>query len=269
MLKQRLIVAVILATIGIGMIFLGGWALTIFVIFLLGMAAWEYGQLFRQGEYQPATWLVITGVILSCLMRMFFGFNHSDLLLSSLTLLTMAWHVFAYERGSRSPGSDFSITLAGFVYIGWLGAYFISLRNLPDGTMWLLLVISAICFADSAAYILGRWLGKHKLSPRVSNGKTWEGYIGGILVGLVLTTALAAWIHLRVPAITWQIGLFLGAVLGILAPLGDLGESMLKRQFGVKDSSRLLLDHGGFLDRMDSWLWAAAIGYYLIIWQIG
>jgi phosphatidate cytidylyltransferase len=265
MLKQRLIVTFIIAPIGIGAIMLGGWALTLFLVTFLGMAAWEYSQLFRRGEYRPATWIIVAGVVLACVLREVFNFTYSDLFLSISILLSMGWHVFAYEFGSLRPGSDFTITLSGILYLGWLGAYFISLRGLPYGAWWVLLVIGAINFADSAAYFIGRGLGKHKLSPRTSNGKTWEGYIGGVLVGTTLTTLMATWMHVYVPTITWSVGLILGTAISILAPLGDIGESMLKRQFGVKDSSNILLAHGGFLDRMDSWLWAAPIGYYLVL----
>jgi phosphatidate cytidylyltransferase len=114
--------------------------------------------------------------------------------------------------------------------------------------------------------VIGKRFGKHQLSPRVSPKKTWEGYLGGILFAMILTPLLAAGWHLRAPAVTPLDGLIIGAVISVFAPLGDLGESMLKRQFGLKDSSNLLPGHGGAMDRIDTWLWAAAIGYYLVLW---
>jgi phosphatidate cytidylyltransferase len=154
-------------------------------------------------------------------------------------------------------------------YIGWFGAYFISLRNLPEGKWWILVVLPAVWFADTGAYFIGKRFGRHKLSPRLSPKKTWEGYLGGIVVGVILTALFAAlW---RVGAgpnsgITVLRGALMGLVMGIFPTLGDLGESMIKRQMGVKDSGNILPGHGGAFDRIDSWLWAVVMGYYLIVW---
>ncbi len=104
------------------------------------------------------------------------------------------------------------------------------------------------------------------MMDKVSPKKSWEGYIGGVIITCILTSLLALWFHHWVNVISWQKGLLIGAVLGILAPLGDFGESMLKRQFNMKDSSQLIPGHGGFLDRVDSFLFAAVFGYYLILW---
>ncbi|MDZ4158765.1 MAG: CDP-archaeol synthase, partial [Anaerolineaceae bacterium] len=107
---------------------------------------------------------------------------------------------------------------------------------------------------------------RHKLAPRVSPRKTWEGYLGGIVTGCAGTVLFAALWNLAAPAITPLKGLVIGLVLPVLAPLGDLGESMLKRQFGIKDSSSILPGHGGVLDRIDTWIWAGVLGYYMITW---
>ena len=177
----------------------------------------------------------------------------------------------SYERGREEAGTDFAITLSGVLYIGWLGAYLVSVRSLPEGMWWVLLVLPAIWFADAGAYFIGRAFGRHKLSPRLSPKKTWEGYIGGVVVAPIGTALLAVlWASLAGPgsAITPLDGAILGLVLGVVAPLGDLGESMIKRQFGVKDLGKILPGHGGAFDRIDLWLWAAAIGYYIIIWLL-
>jgi phosphatidate cytidylyltransferase len=132
-----------------------------------------------------------------------------------------------------------------------------------------LLVLSAVWIADSGAYFIGRAFGKHKLSPRLSPKKTWEGYLGGVLTGTIGTALMALlFMNLAGPDTTialWK-GALLGLILSVLTTLGDLGESMFKRQVGVKDSSNLIPGHGGVFDRIDSWLWAVAIGYYVIVW---
>ncbi|RPJ37909.1 MAG: CDP-archaeol synthase, partial [Chloroflexi bacterium] len=99
-----------------------------------------------------------------------------------------------------------------------------------------------------------------------SPNKSWEGYVGGVIGGALFALLMASIWQLRAPAVTPMKGLILGFVICAIVPLGDLGESMLKRCFGVKDSSNLLPGHGGVLDRIDTWLWAAPIGYYLILY---
>jgi phosphatidate cytidylyltransferase len=111
--------------------------------------------------------------------------------------------------------------------------------------------------------------GKHKMTPRLSPKKSWEGYFAGlftsILVGAFFSYAFSSLGHQPLGGmITPLQGAFLGLVIGALAPLGDLGESMLKRQGGLKDSSNVFPGHGGFFDRIDSWIWGAALGYLMI-----
>jgi phosphatidate cytidylyltransferase len=121
--------------------------------------------------------------------------------------------------------------------------------------------------ADSFAYLVGVRFGRHKIAPRLSPKKSWEGYFGGI-VGAVLFSALWAWGWREwvnpAAVITPLRGALLGLAMGIFPVMGDLGESMIKRQFGVKDSGHILPGHGGIFDRIDSWLWALPIAYYII-----
>ncbi len=271
MLKQRIIVAAILLPIGLLAIYLGGAAFAAIVALLLGFAGWEYAQLFRSGEYRPASALVVAGVLLIIAGRLLSGFESAPWIITLFVLASMTVHLVAYERGREEAGTDFAITLSGVLYIGWLGAYLVSIRSLQEGMWWVLLVLPAIWLADAGAYFIGRAIGRHKLSPRLSPKKTWEGYIGGVVVALIGTALLAVlWGSLagQGSAITPLDGAILGLVLGVVAPLGDLGESMIKRQFGVKDSGKILPGHGGAFDRIDSWLWAAAIGYYIILWLL-
>jgi len=118
--------------------------------------------------------------------------------------------------------------------------------------------------ADTGGYVFGKRLGRHLLSPHVSPNKTWEGYIGGIFFGVLASLLFGSLWHVRAPAVTIPRAFVIGLVLSVIAPLGDLGESMIKRQFGLKDSGSILPGHGGMMDRLDSWLWAATIGYYLV-----
>jgi phosphatidate cytidylyltransferase len=162
------------------------------------------------------------------------------------------------------------------MYIGFLGAYLVSLRNLPEGLWWVLLALPAVWLADSGAYFVGRAYGKHKMSKRLSPKKSWEGYFGGIVVGTLGSVLLALlWQYLAglwpqslesANLITLLNAAILGLILSTLTTLGDLGESMIKRQFGAKDSSNLLPGHGGVFDRIDSWLWAGIISYFVVFY---
>jgi phosphatidate cytidylyltransferase len=248
---------------------LSPWPFSLLVALFLSLAAWEFWKIFQKGQYRPSGVILIAGVALLTLFRAAWGIEASAGLLAMLCLASMAYHVFDHERGAKTPAIDFVITVSGLVYLGWLGPYLISTRDLPDGQWWLLLVLAAVWFADMLAYEVGRRIGKTKLAPVTSPGKTWEGLIAGILGSLVLTV-LSAWVLNRfaTPSITLLDGLIVALVMTVLTPLGDLGESLLKRQFGVKDSSNLLPGHGGFLDRLDTWIWAGALGFYLIVWIV-
>lgn len=265
MLAQRLIVTILLVPVGIIVVAAGGWVLAAVVTAALGYGAWEYWRIYAHGGYRPSAAILIAGVMGLVLARQMYQFSGSGLILSALVLLAMGRQVVQFERGSETSAIDFNITLGGILYLGWLGAYLISLRNLPNGLWWFLLVLPANWFADATAYFVGSHFGRHKMSPRVSPNKSWEGYAGGVVGGALGCALLAALWHLRAPAITPLMGFILGLVIASISPLGDLGESMLKRGFGVKDSSHLLPGHGGVMDRIDSWLWGTAIGYYLIL----
>jgi phosphatidate cytidylyltransferase len=269
MLLKRVLVAIVLLPIGLAAIIAGGWYLTALVGLFLGLAAWEYVTLFRTDGLQPAVVLVIGGTLLLLIGRNINGFEDAPWMISLVILMSMTYHLVAYERGRDQAGTDFGVTLGGIFYIGWIGAYFISLRNLPDGKWWILVVLPAVWFADSAAYFIGKRFGRHHLSPRLSPKKTWEGYLGGIIVGVLLTAGFCYFLQTWAGAsevITPLRGALVGLVMGIFPTLGDLGESMIKRQVGVKDSGKILPGHGGAFDRVDSWIWAVVIGYYMVFW---
>ncbi len=176
----------------------------------------------------------------------------------------MSYHLIAYERGSNNSATDFAISLAGLAYLGILGPHLISLRLLPEGLWWFMLIMPVAWLADSGAFFIGSRFGKHRMAPRLSPKKSWEGYFGGIVTGILAGILFSYLWGFVSPAMSICRGIIVGVVLSVFPTLGDLGESMLKRQFGVKDSGNLLPGHGGALDRVDSWIWAAAIGYYLV-----
>jgi phosphatidate cytidylyltransferase len=268
MLRQRTLVVIFLLPLGMAIIYWGGAAYVAFIALILGLAAWEYVNLYRTAGLRPVGVIVIGGVLATTLARAIDGFGSAPWILGALVLVSMGYHSITYERGRDQAAVDLGITLGGIMYIGWLGAYLISIRDISNGLWWELLVLPAVWSADTGAYFIGRRFGRHQFSPRLSPKKTWEGYFGGIVTGILGGALFAALWGIRVgPEVMqpWH-GAVLGLVLAVITPLGDLGESMIKRQVGAKDSSNLIPGHGGMLDRIDSWLWAVTIGYYIVIW---
>ncbi len=263
--RTRLLVADIFVPVTVFFAFQGGIPFLAFVGAVVCVAAWEFWRIFKQGGYAPSLPVMLFFAAIVVLMRYIWGLEHIELWFGGLLLVAMFVHILQQQSGNPKAASNLALTVFGTVYIGFVGAYAISIRNLEHGLLWTLLVFPIISIADSGAYIFGRLFGKHKMLPLVSPKKSWEGYIGGIITGSLGGWGLAALWHIASPAVLPLHGLILGAVISTLAPFGDFGESMVKRQFGIKDSSNILPGHGGIFDRIDSSLWAAFLGYYLIL----
>lgn len=272
-MQTRVLVSALLLPFLLGFVALGGWAYGLVIAGLVIQASLEYAGLFQTAGLRPAGWLIAASGAILVLGRAWAAFDLAPLAVSLIILAVMTWYVMEFERGNPHAATDFAISLAGVFYLGWLGAYLVSLRALPDGLWWTLTVLSGVWAADSFAYLVGSRIGRHKMAPHLSPKKSWEGYLGGIVLG-VPVTALLALVWQALAAITGggAIGVtplraaWVGLAMTVFPTLGDLGESMIKRQVGVKDSGNLLPGHGGIFDRIDSWLWGAVIGYYLIVY---
>ncbi len=272
MLASRLIVAIVLLPLGAWVIAQGGLPLTLVVALLGGVAAWEVAHMLGKVGYRATEWGMPVGAALLVLARHQGGFEGAAFALSLVILGSMTYHLIDFERGRQQAATDFAVSMMGMIYCGWLASYLVSLRALPEGKWWFLIALPAVWLADSGAYLIGSRFGKRPFSPRLSPHKTWEGYWAGLASGTLSGWALAALWSLGAGQATaiapWK-GAALGLILSALTPLGDLGESMIKRQAGVKDSSHILPGHGGIFDRIDSWIWAGVLGYYLVAWWLG
>ena len=266
MLAKRMIVIVVLMPVFLLLNAAGGLAFTLLAMVVLGLAAWEYWRMFASGGHQPAAVVLIGGVLVMTAARYVGSFNISELMLCLLSMIAMAVHTIQYERGREQAATDLVVTLAGLLYFGWLGPYVVSLRALPGGLYWLLLVLITVWLVDIGGYVIGGWIGRLRIAPRTSPKKSWEGFLGGIVFSVLGGGLVALLLGMVVPGLTFKSGALLGIVISLLSPLGDLGESMVKRQFGFKDSSNLLPGHGGIWDRIDSWIWTWVIGYYMIVY---
>lgn len=169
--------------------------------------------------------------------------------------------LFKAAGGAIPTAASAAITVLGAAWIGLGLAHLVLIRELPEhGPLALFTVVIAVFASDTAAYAAGRLVGRHKMAPQTSPGKTWEGFAAGsILAVLVPFFALYEEGFVTVPE-----SLVLGAAIALMAPIGDLFESAMKRDARVKDSGRLLLGHGGMLDRIDAFLFTGAAVYYLL-----
>jgi phosphatidate cytidylyltransferase len=245
-----------------------GWVVYCGVIMLAsGLAALELRSMLRQGGFDPID-LVLIGLTLALPLDAALRGAGSDagsvvtpdgMLL--ITLAVLGGLVVLVLRGDAEHGMvDWALSVALALYVGGLMQYYLPLRRLPDGGLWVvsLLVLSWVC--DSCAYFVGRAFGRRRLAPRISPSKSVEGAAAG-LVGAAVVGAIIGLVLDRGVALMAGYGL----AIGVATVIGDLAESGLKRQTGVKDSGVLIPGHGGILDRMDSLLFCAPIAYAYVL----
>jgi len=174
-------------------------------------------------------------------------------------LAAMAW-----SPGMEGAADRVGRLLLGTIYVGGLLAFVPLVRRLDQGVGWIFVLLATTWLGDTGAFFAGKFLGRHKMAPRLSPKKTWEGFVGGFIAAAG-GAVLFGWLtDLQVP---WPWLLAVGAVVDIFGVLGDLAESLLKRAFGVKDSGTIMPGHGGMLDRVDSVMFAAPV-LYLLAWLI-
>ena len=189
----------------------------------------------------------------------------TPLLLTSAVLLSLIWSLLRPQKETAFIG--WAWTMAGILYLGWLLSHLVALRGLDDGRNWVFFALLINSASDTAAFFTGRALGKRPLAPQISPGKTWEGTTGGILGAILVSLLFLLPTPLSLPLTWWQ-AVLLGLLVSIFGQLGDLVESLFKRNMGVKDSGRLIPGHGGILDRIDSVVFAGVVVYYYVIWAI-
>jgi phosphatidate cytidylyltransferase len=180
-----------------------------------------------------------------------------------IILLVLAVLVMAVSQDLSSTISHMGMALFGILFIGFLLAYVSLIRNMPNGRTWVLFLIITVWAGDISALLSGSFLGKHKLYPKISPNKTFEG-LGGAIVGSIIVALAFSWLF--IPNLKMGFCILLALGLGILGQLGDFTESMLKRSAQVKDSGTLIPGHGGMLDRLDSFLFSAPFLHYSLLY---
>lgn len=232
-------------------------------MFALALAIVASGELFRLSRTRGAKPAPLAGFAgIAALFWVAYERGESaPALFPGVVAAALALAFLAVLARRRRSGATLGVATTAFavLYVGLLGAYVVAMRRSPDGFRITLAFGLMAALNDAGAYAAGRLFGRRPLAPQVSPDKTWEGCLGGT----VLTVAVAAVAASRLaPPFTWPSALALAAITSVTAPLGDLAESMLKRDAGAKDSGTILPGHGGVLDRIDSILLSAPVFFY-------
>ena len=256
-LAKRLVSAVILIPAVVWLTLAGPAVLFHAVVIALAVgAAWELTRMFERAGRGTHGWL--TPAVAALVTASFVAPRFVPAALTVAVLLTLAAPLWR----RTTPSTDaVTTTLLAITYIGWMLGHGVLVRELPNGGPLVLLLLGVTWAGDSAAYFVGSTLGRTKLAPVVSPNKTVEGAAGQVVAAVIAAIALRAWL---VPEWTWVAAAVAGVVLGVVAQIGDLAESVIKRSLGTKDTGGLIPGHGGVLDRLDSVLFNVPALYYLV-----
>jgi phosphatidate cytidylyltransferase len=264
LLRARLVTALILIPLAGWVVWAGGWWFFGALLLVAELGGYEFSQLIRRGGYTPQTVFTLAIIAMLLLDAQFPGLNLMRPALVWLLMVSVSWQLF--QSKDKMALTNWALTVTGGLYVGILAAHAILVRALPQGLAWTLLAIFVTWVGDAAAYFVGTAFGRHKLWPRISPGKTWEGFFAG-LITCVVTGAVVGTLAMRwLGAIGLIHGTGLGLLAGIVGVFGDLAISMMKRQMNAKDSGHILPGHGGLLDRSDSLFFVIAATYYYAIW---
>ncbi|MBI4056959.1 MAG: phosphatidate cytidylyltransferase [Elusimicrobia bacterium] len=257
MLLPRILTALIGIPLMLFLIHQGSIPFLVFVMGIIFLSLYEYRIVLICGGKEVQKYLVLGGGVFLAL-----GTLNKNLFSPLLILLITCSFVGEMLRNNRSL-ERIAMSLLGTLLIGWTLSHLFLLRNLrPYGESLTYLLVFCIWIMDSVAYFAGSWIGRKKLAPSLSPGKSWEGAMAGFL-GAVGTSYGFCFLFLHGIYSGWA-ALAMGSLIGIFGQISDLAESMIKRSSGVKDSGYLLPGHGGILDRFDSFLLTTPLLYYMI-----
>lgn len=246
----------------------GGIALLILVSIVIYLGSKEYVEILKNKGFFPSFKVIIfSDVVLAMLSY----FNRFDLMPLAFTLCSIGAFMWVLFKGRQPYIANVATTILGFLYGGWFPLHLLFLRGLNaenyqgflklnvqnDGLGYVFLLVIGIILTDTGCYYFGRKFGKHPLSPIISPNKTIEGAIGGAFCAIASSFIVGYFIKLA-----WYHCLIVGIIIALFAQIGDLAESLIKRDAGVKDSGNILPGHGGFLDRTDSYALTIPVTFY-------
>ncbi len=258
----RTITSVVAIPIVLVIVWLGGWWAFAAVTLLAVLGINELHTMMLHEGYHP---LILISLAMSVLFLVAAMIPQQRLALLEFGLgsaLLITFPLLFFRKKLEGAMVDWSLTLAIPIYLGWPLSLFPLLRGfqlgISPGFWWVVTLLIGVWGFDTGAFFAGHFFGRHKLAPRISPSKTWEGVIGG----LVLSIAAALIFSIKPLGVPWYLAVLLGALIALAATLGDLAESLIKRQTHVKDSGQFMPGHGGILDRVDSLIFAVIVVYF-------
>ncbi len=254
MLKQRILSALIGIPLMIGIIYAGGIVYFSLIALVAVLCQREYLEMINSQYHTLPKCLAYIAALLLIYTR----FYQPVYFLGTLFLIILIYNIFLIAFYPKLNFWELAASLWGIIYIGGSLSYLPVIRGLEKGYILSLLLFLIIWLNDSGAYFSGLLLGKRKLAPGISPKKTVEGAIGGLLTAVLLMTVSGFYLKFSLYG-----SFLLGLAVALAGQLGDLVVSALKRQYGIKDSGKLIPGHGGFLDRFDSLIFAAPVYYML------
>ncbi len=263
--------------LSVGMLFLlfavlGGWFWVALVAFSIYQICKELRGIMAGAGFRPSEVIVQSTAVLMVLVA---ALNKPHFLPPLLTIAVIAGFFRLIFRSPRAGIGDIGSTLISILYGVYFPVHFILLRQLgppqtdvatylhAPGFHYMLLTLVIISASDVGAYYIGKKFGKNLLSPEISPKKTREGALGGLAMGILFGVLVALGV-----GFPWKHAVILGVLLVVVGQMGDLAESLMKRDSGMKDSGAMLAGHGGFLDRADSYIFSGAVSYYYIYWVV-
>lgn len=255
----RMLTGFIMGTIAMGCIMLGGIPLLLLLAVIIFFASKEYVKILEHKGFYPSLKIILAS---EALLAVITYFDRTEYVASALTICTFAAFMWVLFRGRQPYIANVATTILGFVYCGYFPLQLQLLRDsssvdFHDGLGFVVMMFTAILLTDVGCYYAGTKFGKHKLAPVVSPNKTIEGSIGGMICAII-----GACIVGYVIGVEWYMSAIAGLLCTVFAQIGDLCESLIKRDAGVKDSGNSLPGHGGFLDRCDSFIFTIPVMYY-------
>lgn len=263
MFRYRLASAVIGIGLVVGILLSGRLPFFILLTIIALIGAYEYFRLLKHAGLQPSLVLSLMGTAAFCLAAYFYAEKGVENVLVALVGVYFLWNLSLLGTRHEINGA---FTFLGNLYTGFLFSYLILLRNFNSGLIWVMVVIVSTWVADTTAYLVGSAIGRHKIFPKVSPNKTWEGAIAATISVPIAIYAMSLFDFFRpmAKALSVPEQVMLGLTIAIAAIAGDLAESKLKRVTAVKDSGWIIPGHGGILDRFDSMMFTGFAGYYIL-----
>ncbi len=249
---------------GVGVVFISAilWGrelgLALVISLVAAIAVSEYYAIARREKRTPNEVFGILATAGMPISAAYFGQLGLLAVVTGLIVASLVWHVVFRQVHS----SDTAVTVFGAMYVGFMLSHFILIRSLDSGSLIALATIASVWVNDVFAYLVGSTIGRHKMAPNISPKKSWEGFVAGTACTILVWVASYYLIDTEL-----TLGWFalIGVAVSIAGVTGDLAESRLKREAGIKDSGTILPGHGGFLDRFDSLIMVSVVAYYMLV----